>query len=284
MGKCTTGIIFVLVTALCPFLELRNYQVIASGTFTERTHMIVNFFSSIDTHNHVAHLFVTEFHHFIIYQNTVGGQCKTEVFIMYLFLLSSVSYQVFDNLPVHQRFPSEEVYFQISSASGISDQEIQCFLSYFVGHQCTSSMVFSLFRKAVLTGQVTVMRDMQTQRFDYRWPLFKMLDRIFINVLGKQHSLIGQLLNLFESRLQVFFGIRSRQFFCHFSLRTSLIQQGDTVIYNIIHHMNRSAVYIKNNCVSITFILMNHFLFSFFFSQSAVFIRCTTNKKQAAAF
>ena len=281
MGKCTAGIIFVLVTALCPFLELRNYQVIASGTFTERTHMIVDFFSSVDTHNHIAHLFVTKLHHFIVNQNTIGGQGKTEVFIMYLFLLSSVSYQVFDNLPVHQRFPSEKVYFQISPASGVGNQKIQCFLSYFVGHQCTSSMIFSFFRKAVLTGQITVVGNMQAQCFDYSWPFFKMLYRIFINVLGKQHSLIRQLLNFFKSCLQVFFGIRSRQFFCHFFLGTSLIQQGDTVVYNIVHHMNRSAVYIQNNCVSITFILMNHlFVLLLLFLSSNIFcfdIQCDHN-------
>ncbi len=57
----------------------------------------------------------------------------------------------------------------------------------------------SFFRKAVLTGQITVVGNMQAQCFDYSWPFFKMLYRIFINVLGKQHSLIGQFLNLFKS-------------------------------------------------------------------------------------
>ena len=48
---------------------------------------------------------------------------------MYLLLLSSVSYQIFYHLPVHQRLPAEEIYFQIATASGVFDQEIQCFLS-----------------------------------------------------------------------------------------------------------------------------------------------------------
>ena len=47
--ECTTHIIFVLMSALCKFLELWNDQIITSCPFAERTHLIMNFLSSIDT-------------------------------------------------------------------------------------------------------------------------------------------------------------------------------------------------------------------------------------------
>ena len=44
-------------------------------------------------------------------------------------IANSVCYQIFDNLPVHKWLSSKEIYFQISSASGMCDQEIECLLS-----------------------------------------------------------------------------------------------------------------------------------------------------------
>ena len=49
MGKGTSHIIFLLVSAVGELLEFRNDQIIASLSVAERTHHIVNFFSSVQT-------------------------------------------------------------------------------------------------------------------------------------------------------------------------------------------------------------------------------------------
>ena len=49
MREGSAHIVFVLMTEFSEFLEFRHDQIVASGTFAERTHVIVNFFSSVDT-------------------------------------------------------------------------------------------------------------------------------------------------------------------------------------------------------------------------------------------
>ena len=117
---------------------------------------------------------------------------------MKLLLLSSVCNQVFDNLPVHQRFATEEIHFQIVSASGIGDQEIQCLLTYLVAHKSTTSMILALFCKAVTTGQITIMGNVQTQCLNYRLLcLHNIVDIIFINILCIEFSGFDQLVQIF---------------------------------------------------------------------------------------
>ena len=49
MGKGTSHIVFLLVSAIGEFLEFRNNQIIASFSVAEGTHLIVNFLSSVQT-------------------------------------------------------------------------------------------------------------------------------------------------------------------------------------------------------------------------------------------
>ena len=85
---------------------------------------------------------------------------------MDLLLLSAVSHQVFHHLPVHQRLTAEKVHLQISSVAGIGNQEIQRLLAYLKTHQRSAAMVLAFLRKAVFTGQITVMGNVQTERLD----------------------------------------------------------------------------------------------------------------------
>ena len=104
---------------------------------------------------------------------------------MDLLLFSSVSHQIFYNLPIHQRFPSEEVNFQVATVSGICDQEIQCLLTHFKAHKCTSSVVLSLFCEAIFTGKVTVMCNVQAQCFYDRFPLLHLFNHAFVCIFYK---------------------------------------------------------------------------------------------------
>ena len=116
---------------------------------------------------------------------------------MQLFLLSSIFYQIFDNLPVHQRFATKEIHFQIAAASGVCDQEIQCFLSNLITHQLSVPMIFAFFCKAVATGKVTIVGDVQTERFYHCLTVLgKCINSILIYISGEKHAIGFQLLTL----------------------------------------------------------------------------------------
>ena len=57
-------------------------------------------------------------------------------------------------------------------------------------------MIFALFCKAVLTGEVTVMGNVQAQCLDYSLALFEIADIFFIDVFCKQDIILRQLQNL----------------------------------------------------------------------------------------
>ena len=117
---------------------------------------------------------------------------------MDLLLLSSVCNQVFYYLPVHQRLPAKEIHFQISSASGICDQEIQCFFADFVAHQGTTAMILTFFCKAVTTGEVTVVSNVQAECLHNSRTVFKCVDCIFIDIFGKQCPGFFQFMTFFQ--------------------------------------------------------------------------------------
>ena len=120
---------------------------------------------------------------------------------MNLLLLSSICHKIFDNLPVHQRLPAEEVYFQVSSAAGIGDQEIQCFLSDLKRHKRPSSVVFSLFGETVLASQVAVMRDVEAERLHYCLSFHYVLDAGFVRIRCKKLSGLGKLGKIVKNRV-----------------------------------------------------------------------------------
>ena len=69
--------------------------------------------------------------------------------------------------------------------------------------------------------------------------------------------------DFFQGCMQIFFSVLLFQLFYYTILISSLIQKGNTVIYNIIHHMDRTAVHIQHNGITVAFILVNHVMFSF---------------------
>ena len=123
--------------------------------------------------------------------------------MVFLLQASSVGHQIFDDLPVHQRLPAEEVHLQIHPVAGICHQKIQRFLSDLEAHQRTASVIFALFRKTVFAGKVTVMRDMQTQRLDHRLPVLEISDVFLVNILCIKHPCVPQLQKLFHRLLQL---------------------------------------------------------------------------------
>ena len=66
VGKCTTHIIVHLVSALRYLLELRNNDVIAALSTAERTHLVIDLLTSIDTQYDITHFLIHELQDLII--------------------------------------------------------------------------------------------------------------------------------------------------------------------------------------------------------------------------
>ena len=177
---------------------------------------------------------------------------------MKLLLLSAVCHKILDHLPVHKRFPAEKIHLQVASVAGIGNQKIKCLLPDFKGHKSPSPVVLALLGKAILTGKVAVMRNVQAQSLHNRRALFEIHDIVLVGILRKKLLVVDQHLHLIKCLF-------------HFSLRIALPQrihnllscmsfiQGNDIVCHVIHHMNRAAVYIQNNIIAVVLILMNHY-------------------------
>ena len=256
-SESSSHIIIILIPAFGRFLELGNNQLIASLSIPERTHLVMNPLPAVNAQNHIAHFPIGKFHYLVIQEHAVGGQGKPKLLIMKLLLLSAVSHQILYYLPVHQRLTAKEVYLQISPASGILNQKIQCLLSHLIAHQRPASMVFTLFRKAILTGQIAVMGNMQAQSFHYGGPLFKVNDFIFIGILRKENALLFQLFNILQDLPDLFLWIPVLKLI-HNLLSAFFFIERNCFIRQLIYHMNCAAVYIQHNIVAVISILMDH--------------------------
>ena len=183
----------------------------------------MDFLSPVDAQHDICHLFIAEFYDLIIQQNAVRRQRKAEFLVMQLFLLSSVFYKVFYDLPVHQRFSAEKIHFQIPSGPGICNQKVKRLFADLIAHERAASVVLSLFRKTVPAGKVAVMRNMQAQRFYYSFACLIINDRIFIDVLRKQHARFRKLAALLKCFRDLCLLIRSLKLLCRFFLCLSFI-------------------------------------------------------------
>ena len=177
---------------------------------------------------------------------------------MDLFLLSSVSHQIFYYLPVHQRLAPEEINFQIPSASGICDQKVQRPLSHLITHQCPATVILSFFRKTIFAGKVTIVGDMQAQSLYHSLPCLKIQHSVFIDILREQNAGILQRITLLQRFCQFPDIVFAPQTGNHRIVCISLIQQFHHIIDNIVHHMYGAAVHINNNVITIVFVLMDH--------------------------
>ena len=129
------------------------------------------------------------------------------MFVVDLLLFPAVSHQVFHDLPVHQRFPAEEIHLQVSPLPGIGDQEVQRLFSHFIGHKRPPPVVFSFFSEAVFTGEIAVVCNVQAQCLDHGLSLLYFIDIVLIYIPGEQSSLSGQLCNSLQDVRQILFCI-----------------------------------------------------------------------------
>ena len=205
--KCSSDIILFLIPALCKFLEFRHDQIITSLSVSKRTHLIIDFFSSVQTEYDIIHLFIDKLLDLIIQKNAVCRYRETEMFIMKLLLLPSISDKIFYNLPVHKRFATEEINFKISSLTGIGNQKIKRLFPNFIWHQCPASMILAFLCETISACQIAVMCDMKTKRFNNCFSFLYFIDIIFVNIFCEKSSFFCKRYNSFQDILYIFFWI-----------------------------------------------------------------------------
>ena len=184
-GKCTANVIFFLIPALRQPLELGNDQVVAAAAAREGPHPVIDLLSPVQTQHHIVHLPVDKLLYLLIEQYSVGGQRKPEMLVILLLQVSSIGYQLFHCLPVHERLASEEIHLQIVPVPRILNQEVQRLPAYLRGHHGAPPVVFPFLCKTILAGKVAVMGNMEAQCLDHCLALLHFVYIILINVLGK---------------------------------------------------------------------------------------------------
>ena len=190
MGIGTAHVIFQIAALFHHLLELWNDQIVAALTITAATHAVIHFFTAVQAEHHIAHFLITKVHDLFIQQHTIGGQSKTEILVVDLFLFSSVSHQLLHHFPVHQRLAAKKVHFQIVPAAGIRNQKIQRLLTHFIAHDAAITMVLAFLGKTVLTSQITIMSHMKAKCLHHRLTLLKIPGNIGKQILRKEFSLL----------------------------------------------------------------------------------------------
>lgn len=186
MCKCASDIIIGLITRLGSFLKLRHYQIIASGAIAERSHLIMDFLTSIHAEHKITALFIHKIKYLIIEKYSIGSHCETELLVMCLLKFPSVSHYFLYHLKIHKRFSAKEVNFKIPSVSRIGHQKIKCLLTHLGTHKGSSSVIFAFLGKTVFACKITVMCYVKAHRLDYIFLCFalrKLFYTRFINIL-----------------------------------------------------------------------------------------------------
>ena len=183
---------------------------------------------------------------------------------------TAVLHETLHHVPIHKGLPAEEIHLQVLPAAGIGDEKIQRLLSHLVAHKGPASVVLPLLRKAVAAGQVAVMGNVEAQSLHHGFALFKIHDKILIDILCQKLLPVDQLLDILQGLTDIrntVPGSQAAQYLLLLPLgqRSGILQLShqlghslDGIINHRVHHMDGTAVHIQDNIIAIIYILMNH--------------------------
>jgi hypothetical protein len=150
----------------CHRFDILDNHIKGAPIIDRLPHMIIDFFSAIQTEDNIVHGFIEIFPGFSIKQYPIGGHCKFELLIVFGGHFIAIHYQLFDHIQVHQRLSAEEIHFQVFPVFGLGNDKINGFFSHFQRHQQFFAVKVALGSKTIGTFQITVMGHMKTQGFD----------------------------------------------------------------------------------------------------------------------
>ena len=119
----------------CELLEERHDAVIAAFPAVIDAEPVVHFLSAVETEDHIVALSIRPFYNFVSDADAVRRKRKAEVLVLLFFNAPGIRDELFAHLEVHERFPAEEVHFQVLPEARVLHQEIKGSFSRLEAHK-----------------------------------------------------------------------------------------------------------------------------------------------------
>lgn len=215
--------------------------------------------ASVQRQDHVVALTVCPVNDLIVEKHTVGREGKAEILVVLLFDRPRISNDLAADIEIHERFPAEEIDLQITPFSRMLHKKINGAFADFKRHECTLAVIAPLTCEAVVAIEVTGVGYKQAKRLDLVGTVLEVERHIRVSVLGEQFTCSLQFLDIREHLACVLFG---DPVLCG-KLPDNLVRRmglkhADRVIRDLIDRMDRTAVHVEHDIVSVQLITVNH--------------------------
>ena len=144
-------------------------RVVASFAVYHRTHIVMDFFSSVEAEDEADVFVIEEFFDLFRKSKTVRRERELEDLACFGFSLMNVFGDGAYRFHVHERFAAEEVKLAMLAMAAALYDEVDCFFADFDRHQTAVVTEVACACEAVLTTEVAVMRYVKAERFDERF-------------------------------------------------------------------------------------------------------------------
>ena len=264
-GEGAADIVLSVAALLNQLLELGQDDVVAAASVHAEAHAVVDLFSAVEREDDVVHFLVDVVDLVVGQQHTVGGDGEAEVFVVFLLLGAGVLDNLLDDIKSHERFAAEEVHLQVVAVAGIFEQIVDRLFAHLRGHQLALAAKIAGGGKAVGAAQVAVVRDVQAHGLDRRGDHH--VCKLLIVVRREELAIVVHLVDFAVGFLQLIAAKASFQrrkncrriclfqLFCNFAVKGARqkfrVQQLDHIIYHFVDDMDRPAVDIHDDVVSI---------------------------------
>ncbi len=176
---------------------------------------------------------------------------------MNFFLFPDIGNRLFDNAKIHKRFPAKEIDFTVLPLAFCAfDEQIDGMLSNIKAHKFPFvRIIITLRRKAVFAAQITVMGNIQAERFDNRF-FFCHYFKVFCHG-RKEHFFRNEFIQFGHGFLQFFFAVCISKCLVYGVFIGAVIDIQD-IIGNFIDHVDNAAVDIEQHIRTMLTVFMNH--------------------------
>ena len=111
MGERPAHIVILPAARPDQLLEFRDNPRVTPAPAVVDADTVVNLRASVEGQDDIRHFAVGEVDYIVVNQYAVGRERKAETLPARLLHASGVLHKPLDNVPIHQRFAAEEVYF-----------------------------------------------------------------------------------------------------------------------------------------------------------------------------
>lgn len=221
--------------------------VVTSFAAYHRAHIVMDFFSSVEAQDKADVLVVEELFDLFGETETVRREREFENFARFGLSLVNVFGDGAYRFHVHERFAAEEVEFAVFAMAAVLYDEVDCLFTDFDRHETAVVTEIARSRKTVLTTEVAVMRDVETERFDERF----VFERERYVEVGREELLsVHQFVEVVEAVLKVSFIILARECLNRFFVVVAC-KYVQEVVDELIRYVDGTAVDVEDDVVTV---------------------------------